>query len=393
MGSSKALLLTAFVAGVYPWLACAESDPQGLRALRDRAQAIGAATEGAPRPAWLDQVPDPGATAAGEALGRESLVRMRGALPTISAERERAPGIVYTVFVTRALGAESLRTIFRQAAGADVRIVFRGVAPGERLMDAIREIHALLDGIDTLPNVELDPTPFRDQGVDSAPAIVAQGPDGVLARVAGLSDPDWLRRQIRAGARGDLGVRGPTVAVSEHDLIAELQRRLAALDLGALREAAISRYWQRAALVSLPTATQARERTVDPTVTASADLVLPDGTPLVRAGQTVNPLEHLPFTQRLIVFDASDPDQVETARRLGETPGGPRPLYLASGLDRARGWDGLRAVEDRLDEPVYLLTPDVRARFALERVPAAVEAQGRAFVVREVPPERAPEAR
>ena len=383
-----------------------------MRALRDQAQAIGAAAEVALRPAWLDRAPDPTATAAGEALGRESLARMQETPPAVSACRDlgqlcgteatgqapaagipQAPGIVYTVFVTRALGAEALRTIFRAAAGADVRIVFRGVAPGERLMDAIREIHALLDGIDPLPNVELDPTPFRDQGVDSAPAIVAQGPDGVLARVAGLSDPDWLRRQLRAGARGDLGVRGPTVAVSEPDLIAELQRRLAGLDLGALREAAIGRYWQRAALVSLPTATQARERTVDPTVTASADLVLPDGTPLVRAGQTVNPLEHLPFTQRLIVFDASDPDQVETARRLGETPGGPRPLYLASGLDRARGWDGLRAVEDRLDEPVYLLTPDVRARFALERVPAAVEAQGRAFVVREVPPERGPEAR
>jgi conjugal transfer pilus assembly protein TraW len=256
-------------------------------------------------------------------------------------------------------------------------------------MDAIREIHGLLDGIDPLPNVEIDPIPFRDRAVEIAPAIVALGPDGVLARVTGLSDPDWLRWQIRAGARGDLGVRGPTVAISEPDLIEELQRRLAVLDLGALREAAIGRYWHRAALETLPTATQARERTVDPTVTASADLVLPDGTLIVRAGQTVNPLEHLHFTQRLIVFDASDPDQVETARRLGETPGGPRPLYLASGLDRARGWDGLRAVEDRLDEPVYLLTPDVRARFALERVPAAVEAQGRAFVVREVPPERA----
>jgi len=32
---------------------------------------------------------------------------------------------------------------------------------------------------------------------------------------------------------------------------------------------------------------------------------------------------------------------------MAETPGGSRPLYLASGLDRARGWDGLRAVEDR----------------------------------------------
>jgi conjugal transfer pilus assembly protein TraW len=65
-------------------------------------------------------------------------------------------------------------------------------------------------------------------------------------------------------------------------------------------------------------------------------------------------------------------------------------MYLASGLDRTAGWDGLAVVEDRLDAPVYLLTPEVRARFALERVPAFVEAQGTVFRVAEVPPEEMP---
>jgi conjugal transfer pilus assembly protein TraW len=188
-------------------------------------------------------------------------------------------------------------------------------------------------------------------------------------------------------------VRGPVVAISEPDLIEELQRRLAALDLGALRDAAIGRFWQRAAFETLPVATQPRERAIDPTLTAGADLKLPDGTTLIQAGQRVNPLDHLPFTQRLIVFDAADPGQVETAQRLGATAGAARPLYLASGFDRAQGWDGLRAVENRLDAPVYLLTPEVRTRFALERVPATVEAQGRVFLVREVPPERGPQGR
>jgi len=44
-------------------------------------------------------------------------------------------------------------------------------------------------------------------------------------------------------------------------------------------------------------------------------------------------------------------------------------------------------VEDALDAPVYLLAPDVRQRFALERVPVFVEARGRVFIVAEVPPE------
>lgn len=405
------LALVAVVASLSAPLAFADGDPDGLRALRDQAHAINAAAELAPRPTWLEQAPDPNAAAPGEALGRESLTRMQATPPDVAACRDlgqlcgadtaatalaagqsTTPGVTYTVFVTRALGTEALRAIFREATGADVRIVFRGVAPGERLMDAIRAIHALLDGTDPLPNVEIDPTAFRDHAVETAPVIVAAGPAGVLARVTGLSSPDWLRQHIRTGARGDLGVHGPVVAISEPDLIEELQRRLAALDLGALRDGAIQRYWHRAAFEALPTVTEARERTIDPTLTASADLVLPDGTQLIQAGQTVNPLAHLPFTQRLIVFDTADPGQVATAQRLSEGAG-PRPLYLASGLDRAQGWDGLRAVEDRLDAPVYLLTPDVRARFALERVPATVEAQGRVFLVREVPPERVPEAR
>jgi conjugal transfer pilus assembly protein TraW len=115
-----------------------------------------------------------------------------------------------------------------------------------------------------------------------------------------------------------------------------------------------------------------------------------DGTVLVRAGDQVNPLDRLPFTQRLVVFDAA-------IRARWPPPGasGGRPASGACSTSPprssgGRGWDGLAAVEDTLDAPVYLLTPDVRARFALERVPATVEARGRVFVVAEVPPEDAP---
>ena len=107
----------------------------------------------------------------------------------------------------------------------------------------------------------------------------------------------------------------------------------------------------------------------------------------MRAGASANPLDHLPFTRRLVVFDPTEPGQVRQARELGEAPGSP-PLYLATRFDRDAGWEGFRAVEDTLDEPVYLLTPDLRERFALERVPATVEASGRTFLVREYPPER-----
>jgi conjugal transfer pilus assembly protein TraW len=404
--SAGAALILALI---HPVQAAPNADPMGLRAIRDQAQALDATARTTPPPTWLGLTPATAGAAAGNDLGRQALSRMQEAPSAVSACTDlgqlcgtgqdatdpvarpaEPPSVTYTVLVSRSLGTEALRAIFRAASGRDVRFLFRGVAPGERLMDMIKAIHALLDGIDPVPAVAIDPTVFREAGATVVPLLIARGPNGELARVTGLTAPAWLREQLQAGARGDLGVRGPAIAISEADLIEELQRRVAALDMDALREGAIKRFWQRATFDTLPVVTEPRERTIDPTITASADVLLPDGTKVIQAGASVNPLDHVPFTHRLIVFDASDPRQVETARRLGETDRPQRPLYLATTFDRAQGWDGLRTVEDRLDEPVYLLTPDVRTRFALERVPALVEARGRVFVVHEVRPDQLP---
>lgn len=57
-------------------------------------------------------------------------------------------------------------------------------------------------------------------------------------------------------------------------------------------------------------------------------------------------------------------------------------------MDREGSWEGLDKLEQRVDGPVYLLTPDIKSRFKLERVPALIESDGRAFVVTEIPPEK-----
>ncbi|MBK5965989.1 conjugal transfer protein TrbC, partial [Thiocystis minor] len=204
-----------------------------------------------------------------------------------------------------------------------------------------------------------------------------------------LDRPDWLLERVRQGARGDLGVRGPAVAIDEPDLIEELQRRVANVDWQAKRDAALARYWERTALIALPTVTVPRERRLDLTVTATAPVELPDGTRLVEAGAQVNPLDVMPFRQRLFVFDASDSRQVASVARRGQASRaeGQLPLYLASQLDRDAGWAGFRAVQETLGEPLYRLTPEVQSRFRIERVPAVVEAGEGTLVVREWPPE------
>jgi conjugal transfer pilus assembly protein TraW len=400
---------------------------EALRALRDQAAAIEAAVRAAAPPAWLQASPQAKGYRAGEAAGRVLLERFPEPASGVGACLQDAPrcspalapakpanieaeavargqvrgnppptpttlrdeDITVTVLVSRSLGEAQLKAIFAFAAATPgVRVAFRGLVKDESLGDFIRAIHGLLAGVTPVPEVVLDPTPFPAAGVAIAPVLIAAGPDGELARVSGLADPAWLRARVLAGQRGDLGVRGPVVEVVEPDLIAALKRRLAQLDLGSLRERALARYWKRVPFEVLPVAAAARTRTLDPTITAASDIRLPNGSLLVRAGDTVNPLDRLPFTARLVVFDATDPRQVKTALRLGRDAGTRHVVYLATHL--ARSWEGLAAAEDALDSPVYLLTSDVRGRFALERTPAYVEANGRVFVVAEVPPEDGP---
>ena len=172
-------------------------------------------------------------------------------------------------------------------------------------------------------------------------------------------------------------MRGPVRSVVEPDLIEELKGRLASLDLTALRDKAAGRYWQRVAFEDLPVAGRTRERRIDPTVVANADVRDVQGNLIVAAGTRTNPLDLLPFTQRLVVFDGADPRQVATAQRLGQQARpGQRVTYIVTGIDRRAGWEGLQSVENRLDAPVYLLHPRCARALRPGAGPGAGRGQG-----------------
>lgn len=406
MACGKPVCLIALLATFMVSLAsagAAEPDREVLRAMRDQALDLAHRTRTAAPPDWLRVPADTQAHAAGETAGRAAADLLREQVDQGQPEACAALGAecappdaaqpaplaeTLTLLVSRSLGESTLRAIFATAATQGVRVVFRGVAEGEPLMDFVREVHTLLQGLDPVPLVELDPTPFRETGAGSVPLLVLSGPDGEIARVGGITSAAWLKDQVRAGHQGDLGTRGPVEAIAEPDMIEEIARRIQTLDMDALRERAVTGFWKQARFEHLPAADRPRERLLDPTVQAKADIRHPDGRLLVRAGETLNPLERMVFSQRLVVFDATVAAQVAQARELGEAEGVGRTLYLATRFDRAAGWDGFQAVEDGLDAQVYLLTPDLRARFALERVPSTVEARGGRFVVREYPAER-----
>ena len=281
------------------------------------------------------------------------------------------------LFISFSLGESVLKGIFEDASGQDdVLLVFRGPKPDQKLPALFAELKRLLNGIDPLPNIVIDSTRFQKWGVSSVPAIVVESGDKALLQSRGVSGLTWLNDKLKAGASGDLGRLGEVYDIAEIDLLDEIKRRMAAIDWRQKQQQAIARFWEQQKFEHLPTVQEDRDRTLDLTITAPRDLTAPNGQMIIRAGQIVNPLDKMQFGLCLVVFDATDKTQISFARQLSCQDKQARVMYLASAFPRQDGWESLKTLETALHAPVYLLTPDVRSRFQLQRVPAIVEQTG-----------------
>ena len=61
-----------------------------------------------------------------------------------------------------------------------------------------------------------------------------------------------------------------------------------------------------------------------------------------------------------------------------------RITFMPLPLIKDKGWDSYKSVSDQIDAPVYLLTPDLIARFELEYTPTVITAKNRMFIVHEL---------
>ncbi len=293
------------------------------------------------------------------------------------------------VYVSMSLGRSLLEELFAVAAGREeVLIVFRGVTPGQRVPAFAMALHDLASqaGPDR-PNIAIDPTLFTLAGIDAVPVIAAVQGQGetaeVIASAQGILNLDWFQTRLDAGKSGEWGQFGPLSAIAEPDLIEEMKRRAAGLDFDAMKRRALASYWRNAHFETLAPAREPRERWIDPTVRVARDVMTPSGTVVAAAGTTVNPLDHIGFNRRLIIFDGDRPEQRRQARELAMTAGQRKSIYLVTGLAREQGWEALKALEAELQGTVYLLTPELRQRFAIEHTVSLVEAVGNRFRVEE----------
>lgn len=353
-----------------------------------RSQAIMQALEGQPRPEWLNGQAEPLELKRQVKQVFETAQSIQNAALSIGTEKSlstnRSNTPLTLLFVSFSLGDAALKGIFEEASGRnDVLLVFRGPKLGQKLPALMAELKRLLKGIDPLPNIVIDPTRFQRWSVTSVPDIVVEQDGQSRLHVRGVSSLSWLDEQFKAGKQGDLGTLGNVGEIAEIDLLEEFKDRMAAIDWKQKQQQAIVRFWAQQKFEDLPTTLEDRDRTVDLTITAPRDLIAPNGQLIIRARQTVNPLDKMPFGLCLMVFDATVPAQVELIQHQSCQDKKARVLYLATSLPRQDGWEQLKTLETRLQAPVFLLTPDVRSRFQLQQVPAIVEQTGNHLVIHE----------
>lgn len=293
----------------------------------------------------------------------------------------------WLIFASSSLGDSSLKLLFKEASATGAIVLFRGIPEGKTLGAAIRDWHMLMTGLDPVPQVRIDPKAFVHWRVTSVPAIFRIEDDKVTASALGVYSKDWLQRQIETGNTGSLGQRGPIHSILEPDLMQVAMQRLQSLDLGALKKKAIERFWSRQTFTDLAKATQYRIRTVDPTIVMQRPLLDANGRTLIPAGTRINPLKALPFTQQLVVFNASNAEEVDAVAHWleGQDRTLRRITLITTQLDRAQGWNRLNALEKTLDSPVYLLNASLKQRFDLQVTPSFVQAKGLVFEIEEIP--------
>lgn len=309
----------------------------------------------------------------------------------IQAEREAtseaAPPPKYRLYVSRGMGEVAMRAVVETAkAHPDMVVVFRGVLPGQKVMDLIRYLSPMLavkEG-EPQPNIVVDPTQYRNHGVTRVPRLERLNAQGeVVAAVHGVINPRYLNDRVANGEKGVLADAGPVSDIAEEDLIEVIRRRLEAVDWAGAGKRGVKGLWRQYPMVELPHATQDRRREHDPSVVVPETITAPDGAVLAIAGQRINPFDAMPFDLTLVVIDGTVREQLVFARELVRTRPVGKVMVVTTRVDRENGWTSYGEMMQVIQQPVYLLQEIMIERFGLQKVPAVIEGGNRVLVVNE----------
>ncbi|WP_429885541.1 hypothetical protein [Geoalkalibacter halelectricus] len=190
------------------------------------------------------------------------------------------------------------------------------------------------------------------------------------------------------GQAKHLGTFGRTYGIAEPDMLEEIRARAAQIDwqkhLDAEKMKEKVKSFQPDNLQRLPKATRTRSFMTDPTYVLDMDI--PD--PRDPSGQTIlypkgfsfNPLDYRPLSSILVIFDATDPDQLAWFESTPYRDDFRAKVLLSDG--------NYFEVMERLDRPVFYLIAPHAERLQLQAVPSVIVQRDRALEVTEILVER-----
>ena len=312
------------------------------------------------------------------------------------------------IFISYSMGDSTLADIFKRTAGkADTQLVMRGFPEGMTFAQGFKRFKTIVEKekMKIMPNFTVDPPLFEVYGITQVPAVVrAQGiPESIasvspkrdypklIAKVTGLASDEWLKEQIENGEKGDLGNRGNVFQIAEPDLIEVMKAKVASVDWEKKREEAFNRYWDNRKFDVLPIAEETKEIRIDPSFVVPREIKDLAGNVLYSAGDKVNPLDVRPFTETVLIFNPTRPDELERVDEyLKEhtAAGLKKPIFVATEIDKKRGWDAYTEVSDRFDSHIYFMVPEFKKTWGIKATPSVIwgDNEAKEFAVRELGP-------
>lgn len=295
--------------------------------------------------------------------------------------------VVYQILVSWSLGEAEIKQLLQSYDGDEsVELVFRGVPEDMPFALALAKLQRLSLETKTKTSVLINPVVFEEANVDQVPAIRKLVDQKAVYLAKGTTstasaDEAFARRKEPVLSLGSL------VEIAERDLIEVMKERLAKVDMEKMKARALNTFWDKQTFAELPRAARHRVRALDPTVLVPADMTAADGTVIHKAGDRINPLDMRPFTQRLVIIDPLDPQQVALAKKQVADYGAKQNVVvIVSRVAREQGWDGFAALQNEIDHAAYVLRDDVRSRFAIDFVPSVVTADRHSFYIEEFAP-------
>ena len=192
-------------------------------------------------------------------------------------------------------------------------------------------------------------------------------------------------KQLKNERKGDLGKYGNTYEIAEKDLIEEMKSRYANIDFESMKQKAMDTYWDKFKFLEITPAKKSAIFELDPTIRVRKDITTPDGQYIARAGDEINPLEKVPFTKTLIIFNPTRKNEITFVKELHDAAikEGRGLVLIATEVDRIKGWDSLNETQAHFDFPVYMLNEQIRERFGIRHTPTTVHADHLRFIITE----------